>query len=42
MIRLNIIVEGQTEELFVNNTLVEHLGQFEVYTSACCITRVAT
>jgi hypothetical protein len=38
MIRLNIIVEGQTEELFVNNTLVEHLGQFEVYTSACCIT----
>jgi hypothetical protein len=38
MIRLNIIVEGQTEELFVNNTLVDHLGQFEVYTSACRIT----
>jgi hypothetical protein len=38
MIRLNIIVEGTTEKLFVNNTLVEHLGQFQVYASACCIT----
>ena len=38
MIRLNIIVEGQTEELFVNNTLVGHLAEFEVYTSACRVT----
>ncbi|MFN5658540.1 MAG: DUF4276 family protein [Pseudanabaena sp.] len=38
MIRLNIIVEGQTEELFVNNTLVDHLGQFQISTSACRVT----
>lgn len=37
MIRLNIIVEGSTEELFVNNTLAYHLGQFQISTSACCV-----
>jgi Domain of unknown function (DUF4276) len=38
MIRLNIIVEGSTEELFVNKTLVDHLGQFQISTSACRVT----
>lgn len=31
MIRLNLIVEGQTEETFVRDVLVEHLSAFEVY-----------
>lgn len=31
MIRLNIIVEGQTEEAFVNKVMVPHLAQSEVF-----------
>ena len=33
-VRLNIIVEGQTEETFVNQTLKPHLSQFAVGVSA--------
>ena len=33
MIRLNMIVEGQTEEAFVNALLLEHLIQFNIQTS---------
>ena len=38
MIRLNILVEGITEEIFVNEVLAEHLGDFQVYTFASRIT----
>jgi hypothetical protein len=31
MIRLNFIVEGQTEQLFVHEVLKKHLSMFEVY-----------
>lgn len=34
MIRLNIIVEGQSEETFVNKILGPHLGGFNVFVSA--------
>ncbi|MEW5829456.1 MAG: DUF4276 family protein [Chloroflexota bacterium] len=34
MSRLNILVEGQTEETFVNNVLSPHLGQFGVFAVA--------
>lgn len=34
MIRLNIIVEGQTEETFVNKILGPHLGSFNVFVNA--------
>ena len=34
MIRLNMIVEGQTEETFVRDVLAEHLLAFQVYPSA--------
>lgn len=37
MIRLNIIVEGQTEETFVNKLLGPHLGTFNVFASARCV-----
>ena len=37
MIRLNMIVEGQTEEAFVNQVLVDHLGHFGISTSARCV-----
>ncbi len=37
MIRLNIIVEGQTEETFVNKILGPHLGTFNVFVSARCL-----
>lgn len=37
MIRLNIIVEGQTEETFVNKILRPHLGAVDVFASARCI-----
>ncbi len=37
MIRLNLIVEGQTEETFVNLVLVEHLSRLGVFPSARCI-----
>lgn len=32
MIRLHILVEGQTEEEFVNSVLTEHLGDFNIST----------
>jgi hypothetical protein len=34
MIRLHIIVEGQTEETFVNEVLVGHLSNFNVFADA--------
>lgn len=34
MIRLNIIVEGPTEETFVRDLLAPHLGQFQVFATA--------
>jgi len=34
MIRLHFVVEGSTEELFVNNILQQHLAQFSVYADA--------
>jgi hypothetical protein len=37
MARLNIVVEGQTEETFVNDLLVPHLAAFGVYTSVRCV-----
>lgn len=37
MIRLNIIVEGQTEETFVNKIIGPHLGAFNVFVNARCV-----
>lgn len=37
MVRLNILVEGRSEERFVKDTLAEHLGKFGVFVSARCI-----
>ncbi|HEX5748152.1 MAG TPA: DUF4276 family protein [Archangium sp.] len=37
MTRLNIIVEGQTEETFVRDLLAPHLGQFQVFATARCV-----
>jgi len=34
MVRLNIIVEGQTEETFINKILRPHLGDFNVFVTA--------
>ncbi len=34
MIRLNIVVEGQTEEEFVNEVLCDELATFDIFTSA--------
>ena len=36
-IRLNFVVEGQTEETFVNQTLRPHLADRYVYVSARCV-----
>ncbi len=36
-IRLNLIVEGQTEEVFVNRVLAPHLGAYSVWASARCV-----
>lgn len=36
-IRLNFIVEGQTEEAFVNTVLRNHLADFSVSSSARCV-----
>ena len=36
-IRLNFIVEGQTEEAFVNTVLRNHLADFAVFSSARCV-----
>ncbi len=37
MIRLNIIVEGQTEETFVNKMLGPHLVTYKVFVRARCV-----
>jgi hypothetical protein len=37
MIRLNLIVEGQTELGVVDTLLKPHLAKFHVYTSARCV-----
>jgi len=37
LIRLHAIVEGQTEETFVNDVLCQHLGQFDISTDARCV-----
>mgnify|MGYP001267712545 CR=1 FL=1 len=37
MIRLHFIVEGQTEEAFVNQVLAPHLAHFQVYADARCV-----
>jgi hypothetical protein len=38
LIRLHIIVEGQTEEMFVNRLIREPLSRFNICTDASCIT----
>jgi hypothetical protein len=37
VIRLNLIVEGQTEEAFVRDTIGPHLAAFGIVTSARCV-----
>lgn len=37
MIRLHFVVEGQTEETFVNRTLVPHLARLSVISDARCV-----
>ena len=37
-LRLNFIVEGQTEERFVNNVLRDYLADLSIYASAHCVT----
>lgn len=37
MIRLNVIAEGQTEQTFVRDVLVEHLASHEVFVSVRCV-----
>lgn len=37
MIRLHFIVEGQTEEAFVNQVLAPHLAHVQVYADARCV-----
>lgn len=37
MVRLHMVVEGQTEEEFVNSVLVEHLGRFQIVTDVRCV-----
>jgi hypothetical protein len=37
MIHLHMVVEGQTEEAFVNQVLIEHLAGFQVYADARCV-----
>ncbi len=36
-IRLHFIVEGQTEETFVNQTLLPHLANFSIWVKARCV-----
>lgn len=38
MIRVNMIVEGQTEEAFTNQVLVEHFAERGIYCSVRCVT----
>ena len=37
MIRLHFVVEGQTEETFVNQTLVPHLAHMSIVSDARCV-----
>jgi hypothetical protein len=37
MVRLHFVVEGQTEEEFVNSVLVDHLGLFNVVADVRCV-----
>jgi len=37
MIRLHIIVEGQTEEAFVKRVLRDYLGHFNIVTDVRCV-----
>ncbi len=37
MIRLHFVVEGQTEEEFVNSVLADHLGEFDISADARCV-----
>ncbi|HUT54204.1 MAG TPA: DUF4276 family protein [bacterium] len=37
MVRLHLVVEGQTEETFINSMLVDHLSQYEIYADARCV-----
>lgn len=37
-LRLNFIVEGQTEERFVNTVLRDHFADRSVFAAACCVT----
>lgn len=37
MIRLNIVVEGQTEEAFINQVLADPLADMEVFASVRCV-----
>ena len=37
MTRLHVVVEGQTEEVFVNTVLVEHLAPMGVFVDARCV-----
>lgn len=37
MIRLHFVVEGQTEETFVNQTLAPHLARMSVFSAARCV-----
>ncbi|MDZ7759617.1 MAG: DUF4276 family protein [Desulfovermiculus sp.] len=37
MIRLHIVVEGQTEEAFVKRVLLEHLGALNIITDVRCV-----
>jgi hypothetical protein len=38
MRRLNFVVEGQTEEAFVNSVFRPHLGSFDIVATARCVT----
>ncbi len=38
MFRINFVVEGQTEELFVNRVLAPYFADQSIYTSARCVT----
>jgi len=37
MKRLHITAEGQTEEMFVNDTLMYHLANYEVFSDVRCV-----
>ncbi len=37
MIRLHMVVEGQTEEAFINTMLAEHLARYNVFADVRCV-----